>query len=189
MKDIDIDGWIALSERKKDFWVGGLFGLWFMINFNTLAIIQFFISQQSSPPYTRAGMTGIFPYIFILTPGIWVILLIYKRSLPICIEIILIFGMFIISFSLSGQETRYIDHFIRISELKSLCYQTLSTLINTSQFLLLPIWYIVRFMKVTPHEINTRILGVGVLACIFMGGFSELIYDILKAIHLFPYIV
>ena len=159
----DIDGWISISKRKKDLWIGGLFGIWFLINFNFLTIIEFFINQQESPPFTRAGMTGIFPYIFISTPGIWVMLAIFKRSLSIGIEIILIVVMFIISFSLSGQETDYINHFIRTSELRTMCYQTVSTLINMSQLLLLPIWLITRFMKETPHEINTRIFGIGVL--------------------------
>lgn len=189
MKDFDIDGWIAISERKKDWWVGALFGIWFIINFNILVIIEFFISQQEFPPYTRAGMTGIFPYIFIVTAGVYIIMRIFKRSLPILTEIILIISMFILSFSLSGQETDYINHFIRISELKVLCYQTVSALINMSQFLLLPIWYIMRFMKVTPHVINSRIWGIGILICIIIGSLSELIYDLLKAVHLFPYII
>ena len=184
----DIDGWTTIEERKKDWLVGGLFGLWFIINFNILAVIEFFISQQEFSPYTRAGMTGIFPYIFIVTSGGYIIMNIFKRSLPILIEIILIIGMFILSISLSGQETDYINHYIRTSELRALCYQTVSTLINMSQLLLLPIWLIMRFMKETPHVINNRIWGIGILTCIIVGSLSELIYDMLKVVHLFPYI-
>lgn len=189
MNNTDIDSLVALSERKKDLWIGGFFALWFIVNFNTRFIIQFFISQQEDIPLHRSGMSALFPYFFIAIPGIWVIMRIFQRTLPVYAEIFLIACIFFLSFTLSGQEIHYINYYIRNSELRILCFQTLSTLINTSQFLILPIWYIVRFMKITPHEMNGRLFGIGFLISAICIVFSSLIFDILKAANLFPYIL
>lgn len=134
-------------------------------------------------------MNGLFPYIFIWGTGIFVVMYLFKRSLPIWLELILIILMFTLSYLISNQKSDLIEYFIKDSELKALCYQTIVFLYTTSQLLLIPIWYIIRFMKITPHEINTQIFGICMLIFIFIGPLTMLMFDILKEIHLFPYIL
>lgn len=185
----DIDGWITISERKKDFWIGGLFGYWSIINFGMIIIIRFFVNQQESIPFNKDGLIGLFPYIFIWLPGIYIVVSLLNRCLPIWMEMVFIFLMFILSFSFSGQTCRYIEHWIRISELKALCYQTVSVLYNSSQLCLILIWYLVRFKKKTPFNINRKLFVTFFFVFIIIGIFADLIYYILKAVHLFPYIM
>lgn len=90
---------------------------------------------------------------------------------------------------LSGQQSEYIEHFIRFSDLKTLCYQTVAFTYNTSQFILLIIWYIVRFKKKTSYRINEQKVVIFCFAFIIISALSGLIFDILKAVNLFPYII
>lgn len=182
----DHNDWNTLSEQQNDVWIGVLFTAWFTINFNTLSIIKFFIDLQTVRPYRYPLATSMLPYIFVFAPGMWVLIRIFKRSFPIYLEMILILGMFILSFSLSGQPSSYIDNFIKDPELKALCYQTISTLMNVSQLLLLPIWYIVRFRKETPYKMSSRNSRHTAYFYMIAGTFIlRLILLIMKATHIF----
>lgn len=189
MENNDNGNWTYILERKENWLVGFLSVCWTIINCGMSIIISFFVNQQEVIPLTRGGLIGLFPYIYIWLPGICILTCILKRSLPICFEITLIALVFILSLMLSGQQSEYIEHFIRFSDLKTLCYQTVAFTYNTSQFILLIIWYIVRFKKKTSYRINEQKVVIFCFAFIIISALSGLIFDILKAVNLFPYII
>lgn len=185
--DNNIQEWINLSEKRKDWFVGALFGIWVAVNSGgIIIIIDFFIYQQEFIPRTKNAMSVLMPYIFILFPGIYLVVLILKRSVPVYIEVFFIPLMIILSFYFSGQKTEYIEHFIRYPELSDLCYRAVALAFNSSQFLIIPMWVIVRFMKRTPHNIKPLNFTIGLFALIIIIALSGLAYELLRALNMFP---
>lgn len=178
-----------LSEQLEDRYIWILFGYWAMINLGITIIIKFFINQQEVIPLKHDGLIGLFPYIFIWLPGVCIVVMLWNRRLPIWMEIACMILMFILSFTISGQPSRYIEHFIRIPDLKALCYRTVSILYNSSQICIILIWYIMRFKKEAPYYMNSQKYVILIFAFIVIEIFSDMLFDILKAIHLFPYII
>lgn len=186
MDDREVDEWVKFSECRINWWLGLLIGIWYVINEGTQVVIQFYIHQQDYVPATITGVSGLFPQIIICASGICVLMMILGRSLSPWLEFILVSSAILICFAVSGWESGRIEHYIINSELKEECYQVVILLFNTSQLLLIPIWYGVRFIKQTPLEFRKKNYFLVLIAMPIIVILSAPIFDILQKLNIMP---
>lgn len=163
--------------------------IWYTLLLMGPVISKLYIQQQRHVPAATSNASMAFPFFVILIAGAFVLFkMIFNSPLPLILEVIIIACYLIFIFNISSMESNHIEHYIRNPELKADCYKIVIVSYNASALCIPLIWYVVRYIKQTPIDLDK--LGYPLSICLYLFPMFCLLFffllSILKINNLIP---